>query len=545
LAQRSREKKPKVELTDYEALMSQVDKQADGYDAEKDSNVTGFGEKDMRSERRADIFSKGTSKRIWGELYKVVDSSDVIIQVLDARDPMGTRCRHIEKMLTTEKKHKHLIFVLNKCDLVPTWATARWVRVLSEEFPTLAFHASITNPFGKGSLIQLLRQISSLHKDKKQISVGFIGYPNVGKSSVINTLKNKRVCKVAPIPGETKVWQYITLVKNIFLVDCPGIVYPTGETETQLVLKGVVRIENIGDATDHVAEVVKLVKKEYLCKSYQVYNWEDHVDFLSQFAKRSGRLLKGGDPDINTVAKMVLMDWQRGRIPFFVCPPEQDRPKNTPNENAKMQVNQQFKKISVSSEYNQEDQIGTDVGADVEDEKMDQETDEVIDWDQVYNDSADPEGEPLSDDDEEVEDGDAEAASDDDDVSLNADDQDSELSFDNDEEAEDSSSDEDNAQRGMFVRALPDITEQQIALPSKPTKNVLSPAPSSGRGANKRKRDFSDDEEDGQPKEKRMTTNKKKAKNYYTDANVKNKRSRRPANFRDKKVRYQTLVAKE
>ena len=70
------------------------------------------------------------------------------------------------------------------------------------------------------------------------------------------------------------------------MVDCPGIVYPTGETEIQLILKGVVRIENIGDATDHVAEVVRLVKKEYLCKSYQVYNWEDHVDFLAQFAKR-------------------------------------------------------------------------------------------------------------------------------------------------------------------------------------------------------------------------------------------------------------------
>jgi len=54
-------------------------------------------------------------------------------------------------------------------------------------------------------LIQLLRQFSVLHSDKKQISVGLIGYPNVGKSSIINTLKKKKVCTVAPIPGETKV----------------------------------------------------------------------------------------------------------------------------------------------------------------------------------------------------------------------------------------------------------------------------------------------------------------------------------------------------
>jgi hypothetical protein len=71
------------------------------------------------------------------------------------------------------------------------------------------------------------------------------GYPNVGKSSVINTLVKKKSCKVAPIPGETKVWQYITLMKRIFLIDCPGIVFPTGATETELVLKGVVRSEKL------------------------------------------------------------------------------------------------------------------------------------------------------------------------------------------------------------------------------------------------------------------------------------------------------------
>ncbi len=81
----------------------------------------------------------------------------------------------------------------------------KWVAVLSSEYPTLAFHASITNPFGKGALYQLLRQFGKLHDDKKQISIGFIGYPNVGKSSVINTLRAKKVCKVAPIAGETKV----------------------------------------------------------------------------------------------------------------------------------------------------------------------------------------------------------------------------------------------------------------------------------------------------------------------------------------------------
>ena len=118
---------------------------------------------------------------------------------------------------------------------------ARWIKILSKEFPTLAFHASINHSFGKGSLIQLLRQFSVLHSDKKQISVGFVGYPNVGKSSIINTLKKKKVCNVAPIPGETKVWQYITLMRRIYLIDCPGIVPVSAhDSETGTVLKGVV-----------------------------------------------------------------------------------------------------------------------------------------------------------------------------------------------------------------------------------------------------------------------------------------------------------------
>ena len=71
--------------------------------------------------------------------------------------------------------------------------TKRWLGYLSAEYPALAFHASITNPFGKGSLLSLLRQLSRLRSDKKYISVGFVGYPNVGKSSVINTLRTKKV----------------------------------------------------------------------------------------------------------------------------------------------------------------------------------------------------------------------------------------------------------------------------------------------------------------------------------------------------------------
>ncbi|EKD13630.1 uncharacterized protein L3040_005118 [Drepanopeziza brunnea f. sp. 'multigermtubi'] len=268
------------------------------------------------------IFNKGQSKRIWNELYKVIDSSDVVIHVLDARDPIGTRCRSVEKYIKEEAPHKHLIFVLNKCDLVPTGVAAAWVRHLSKDYPTLAFHASITNSFGKGSLIQLLRQFSSLHSDRKQISVGFIGYPNTGKSSIINTLRKKKVCTVAPIPGETKVWQYITLMKRIYLIDCPGVVPPSStDTPQDILLRGVVRVENVEHPEQYIPAVLSKTKPQHIERTYQLKGYNGHIEFLELLARKGGRLLHGGEPDVDGVAKMVLNDFLRGKIPWFTPPP--------------------------------------------------------------------------------------------------------------------------------------------------------------------------------------------------------------------------------
>lgn len=312
-------KRVNLKFGDLQTLSKAVEESADKYDESKDIDRV-REDTGVREGQRDWVFGAGMSKRIWNELYKVVDSSDVLLQVLDARDPMGTRSPYVEKFLREEKPHKHLIFILNKVDLVPNWVTQRWVAILSSEYPTVAFHASLTHPFGKGSLINLLRQFAKLHIDKKQISVGLIGYPNVGKSSVINTLRSKKVCKVAPIAGETKVWQYITLMRRIFLIDCPGIVYPSAETDTEKVLKGVVRVELVQNPEDYIEEVIKRVRKEYLIKTYKVDGWETALEFLEKLAARSGKLLKKGEPDVNQVARMVLNDWQRGKLPFYVAP---------------------------------------------------------------------------------------------------------------------------------------------------------------------------------------------------------------------------------
>ncbi|OCF30472.1 nucleolar GTP-binding protein 2 [Kwoniella heveanensis BCC8398] len=508
------------------------------------------------STMREPIYAKGTSRRIWGELYKVLDSSDVVIHVLDARDPLGTRCKPVVEYLRKEKAHKHLVYVLNKVDLVPTWVTARWVKHLSLSAPTIAVHASINNSFGKGSLIQLLRQFSVLHSDKKQISVGFIGYPNVGKSSIINTLKKKKVCTVAPIPGETKVWQYITLMRRIYLIDCPGIVPVSAkDSDTDTVLKGVVRVENLATPAEHIPALLERVRPEYIERTYGLPHVEGgwHGEkgaaiLLSSIAKKSGKLLKGGEPDQESAAKMVLNDWIRGKIPFFAAPPAKAAAKEG-EETDKVDSAQQ-KEMEETKEMleEQERSLGKILGqkrvkgveqpiskivtmtkflgddakrhADDEEDLKDVEMGEAADGDEDEEDEDDAEGDEEG----------GELAWDDIfpgeagpstskfaglPVDVEGDEEEKDEEEDEDEEVEDEDEDEEDE----------DEDDEEVAIEF---------APPSAKKAGKRKAvEVEDDEEEEEAsrsaakKEKRMTTNKKKSENFYTHANVKNRNRER------------------
>jgi nuclear GTP-binding protein len=128
---KAQRKRVKLGVTSLEDLAGETAKVHDSYVEKMDQGTHEDGTPIVASDvgaiedttfttARESVFSKGQSKRIWNELYKVIDSSDVVIHVIDARDPIGTRCRSVEKYIREEAPHKHLIFVLNKTDLVPT-----------------------------------------------------------------------------------------------------------------------------------------------------------------------------------------------------------------------------------------------------------------------------------------------------------------------------------------------------------------------------------------------------------------------------------------
>ncbi|OSD01233.1 NGP1NT-domain-containing protein [Trametes coccinea BRFM310] len=515
---KAQRKKPRLDVGSFEELSKASAAAAE--EAENAAQAEGEAGPVASSSNAADfqthadviepIYAKGTSRRIYGELYKVIDSSDVIIHVIDARDPLGTLCESVLEFIRKEKAHKQVVLVINKCDLVPNWVTARYIQHLTPRYPTLAFHASPNHSFGKGSLIQLLRQFSQLHSDKKQISVGFVGYPNVGKSSVINTLKSGKVCNVAPVPGETKVWQYITLTKRIYLIDCPGIV-PTSakDSQTNTVLKGVVRVEALATPSEHIPALMERVKPIYLSRTYGVElpdpsdpsrGWDPET-FLDKLARMKGRLLKGGEPDLEAVAKIMLSDWVRGRIPFFVPPPERSEELNKAEaKKAKLKAaDAKGKAKAVAEEAEQpQHQIG-----------VKQNLGSIMQKNAFVGDDV----RPLEQEDQEGDGVDEDA-----DVSES-------------ESGEEEAADEEEALgwNDVFKGDVPEAEAEEGEGDGEVT-TLFSKLSEDEDAAS-----ASEEESARRQKEPRMKTNKKKAQNFYSTANVKNKNREKAAVMRSLK----------
>lgn len=112
------------------------------------------------------------------------------------------------------------------------------------------------------------------------------------------------------------------------MIDCPGVVVDTaGDTEEDSVLKGVVRAERLESPQDFIDAICTKVKREYIAAQYKLPkdgpdSWSDSTELLEMIARRSGRLLKGGDPCLRSAAIMMINDFQRGRLPHYVAPPE-------------------------------------------------------------------------------------------------------------------------------------------------------------------------------------------------------------------------------
>lgn len=111
-------------------------------------------------------------------------------------------------------------------------------------------------------------------------------------------------------------------MKRIYLIDCPGVVPPSNnDTPEDILLRGVVRVENVENPEQYIATVLKKTRPSHIERTYDVRGFSNATEFLELLARKGGRLLKGGEADVDGAAKMVLNDFLRGKLPWFTPPP--------------------------------------------------------------------------------------------------------------------------------------------------------------------------------------------------------------------------------
>lgn len=197
--------------------------------------------------------AKESSRRQFDKVFKsVTEAADVVLYVLDARDPEGTRSKEVEReIMAADAGSKRLILILNKIDLVPPPVLKAWLIHLRRYFPTLPLKASngsgnahsfdhkkLTVKGTSETVFHALKSYAHSKQLKRSISVGVIGYPNVGKSSVINALTarlnkgSSNACPTGAEAGVTTNMRSVKLDNKLKLIDSPGIVFPSTNGKT-------------------------------------------------------------------------------------------------------------------------------------------------------------------------------------------------------------------------------------------------------------------------------------------------------------------------
>ncbi|MFC1710885.1 GTPase [Nanoarchaeota archaeon] len=244
----------------------------------------------------------------------IVETSDIILEILDARFISETRNKEIEELI--KEKHRKIIYVLNKSDLVSK---------KKPKIPHSHAFTSCTKRTGIRKLRDLIKKQAKsikkpIDKDKLgKITVGVIGYPNTGKSSLINLLVGRKVAKTGADAGFTKGIQKLKLSSDIQLLDSPGVI-PESEyssIEKQAIARhtkvGGRSYSQIKDPESVVSELMKEFPGVFE-KFYKINTKANSETLIEELGKKKNLLKKGGKVNEDKVSRLILKDWQEGNI---------------------------------------------------------------------------------------------------------------------------------------------------------------------------------------------------------------------------------------
>ncbi|XP_030751131.1 large subunit GTPase 1 homolog [Sitophilus oryzae] len=333
----------------------------------------------------------------WRQLWRVIERSDVIVQIVDARNPLLFRCEDLEKYVKEVSENKINLILINKADFLTESQREIWAKyfdsinlqavfysaldeknnvcideseeivdfkVLKENIESLEeaveekavilenILGKIQEQFGETSLSEVKRQNSPELLSKEQLidlfrtihtgpkvtegitTIGLVGYPNVGKSSTINSLLSAKKVSVSATPGKTKHFQTLFLDEDILLCDCPGLVMPSFVfTKAEMILNGILPIDQMRDHVPPVNLVTSLIPRHVIEDKYGIMipkplEGEDPdrsptaEELLNAYAYNRGFMTANGQPDNPRGARYILKDYMNGKLLYCHAPPD-------------------------------------------------------------------------------------------------------------------------------------------------------------------------------------------------------------------------------
>ncbi|KAM0012589.1 putative GTP-binding protein, orthogonal bundle domain superfamily [Helianthus debilis subsp. tardiflorus] len=305
---------------------------------------------------------------IWRQLWRVLERSDLLVMVVDARDPLFYRCPDLEAYAREIDEHKRTLLLINKADLLPYSVRQKWADyfqlhgILYLFWSAKAATAELegkkqvsssqetvdedTKIYGREELLSRLQseaeEIARMRTDSQQnstdvktehVTVGFVGYPNVGKSSTINALVGAKRTGVTSTPGKTKHFQTLIITEKLTLCDCPGLVFPSfTSSRYEMIASGVLPIHRMTEHREAVQVVADHVPRHVIEGVYNIklpkpkpYEPENRPPFASEllrsYCASRGYVASSGLPDETKAARQILKDYIDGKLPHYKLPP--------------------------------------------------------------------------------------------------------------------------------------------------------------------------------------------------------------------------------
>lgn len=315
------------------------------------------------------------TQKFWKDIFsQIISEADVIFEILDARNPLGTRNYMLEDFVKKNAPNKKIYLILNKVDLIPLSILKKWVTYLEETIDTRVFAISALY---KRGIIYFKKKLGTL-LPRRQYKAIIVGYPNTGKSSLISALAKEKGKKigVSSRAGYTRGIMEIKISSNISLIDTPGVIPLSEDNEIDQALKSVINPEKIRDPEsvafkiiDVYVSVHKILEHYGIDETYIKENLEPNeaANFCSKFidnlssteinqskkiviqssdifgnnlqnnsnslsqgdfdfiikliGKKRGILIRGGEINEKQVYKLIIREWQKNKIKFYTIPP--------------------------------------------------------------------------------------------------------------------------------------------------------------------------------------------------------------------------------